>query len=179
MSIFESREDKQFRKEIQHRQEENAISFAGKVLEQNTLAVDSQISAKILELRNRFLDWRIDGKKIWCAEKYPLKEPYLDEAVSFVGEGEPEAVVQDIESVLADIYTLIHKYEDDDETCAALTYEFNSAVMARQNLIVNSRITGKPVKVAKSYYVKSEANIIRDDNQKRNEQQQGQGFTKW
>lgn len=179
MDFLESKEDKQFRKELEHRQEEAALSLSGKMLDQNNIALDAQVSARILEVNRRFLDWRVskDGS-IYCAEKYPLREPYMDESLCFINEGEEQAIINDIDSLLNDIYNLIKKYEADENICMRWVHEFNSAVMARQGLLTNSRITGKPVKVAKSYYMRTEANISREQPQNNN-QPQNNKFAKW
>lgn len=178
MGFFTSKEDEQFGKELETKQEENALGLSSKMIDNGNVAYDAQVSGKILEFSRRFLDWRLDKKgKMFLNEKFELKEPYLDEALCFIDEGEEKAVVNDIESALSDNYNaILHKYDDDLNLCRAFAIEFNHMSTALQSLKANSRITGKPIKAAKSQWVETQANIQRTNTNNNNNSQPSNKF---
>jgi hypothetical protein len=159
---FESNESKFARDQVASDRESRLIDNDSRVAEAmfdpNKVALDSQVSALILQVNASFLKYKIDyknGTKI-CLEHYPFIEPWGDEPVSFL-EGQKPNIIGEIDMLLSEMYKYTETYEEP-------TYRtFNEVVRIRQSLLGLSRATGRAAKVAKSQYVESNANIRRDN----------------
>lgn len=137
------------------------VSLAQQMFDPNKVAIDSQVSALLLEMKSRFLEYDIDYKKktMVCIEKYPYLEPWGEEPKSFL-EGQKPQIISEIDMLLSEMYNYSKKYDED------MSGVFNEVVRVRQSLLGLSRATGKAAKVSKSQYVESNAFIRRDQQNK-------------
>jgi len=141
------------------------VRVAESMFDPNKVALDSQISAIILEVKSRFLKYKVDYNKgtVICVEKFPFVEPWGDEPVSFL-EGQKPNIIGEIDMLLSEMYKFTDNYDEP-------TYKtFNEIVRVRQSLMGLSRATGRAAKVAKSQYVESNAFIRRDGGGNKSEQ---------
>ncbi len=155
------------------KQMENDTRVAESMFDPSKVAMDSHVSAIILEVKSRFLKYKVDYKAgtIICLEKYPYVEPWGDEPVSFL-EGQKPNIVGEIDMLLSEMYKFTETYE------RPTTKTFNEVVRVRQSLLGLSRATGRAAKVAKSQYVESNSSIRRsvDERKKSNRGLLGLGF---
>ena len=133
------------------------VSLAQQMFDPNKVAIDSQVSALLLEMKSRFLEYDIDYKRktMICIERYPYLEPWGEEPKSFL-EGQKPQIISEIDMLLSEIYNYSKKYDED------MSGIFNEVVRVRQSLLGISRATGKAAKVSKSQYVESNAFVRRD-----------------
>ena len=166
---FESEDVKlakaQIRNDRENRMMDNDSRVAESMFDPNKVAMDSQISALILQVNTRFLKYKIDYKNntITCIETKPYIEPWGDEPVAFL-EGQKPNIIGEIDMLLSEMYRFSETYEDDTWRT------FNEVVRVRQSMLGLSRATGRAAKVAKSQYVESNAMIRRDGLQNKPEQ---------
>lgn len=155
----------QLQADKENRMMDNDSRVAESMFDPNKVALDSQISALILEVKSRFLKYKVDYKNgtFICIERYPFVEPWGDEPVSFL-EGQKPNIIGEIDMLLSEMYKFTDNYDEP-------TYKtFNEIVRVRQSLMGLSRATGRAAKVAKSQYVESNALIRRDGMQNKAEQ---------
>lgn len=163
---FDSNEVKLAKAQLENDRESKDLEHDSRVAESmfdpNKVALDSQISALILQVNNRFLKYKIDykGGTFICVEKKPYLEPWGDEPVSFL-EGQKPAIIGEIDMLLSEMYRFSETYSDDTWRT------FNEVVRVRHSMLGLSRATGRAAKVAKSQYVESNALIRRDVPQKK------------
>jgi len=169
LGIGNSIPQRQLKQDERFRKEENDATLARDLVDPRNVAYDSQVSAMILDVNRHFLNWRFDeaSQKWRLDEKYPFKEPYFDEPLSFMTDDE-RLILNQMDNSLSIIYNMVKKYEWDDRPDNAkwIMYwvgEFNTIVSARTAFLINSRTTGKASKVAKSMYVDSSASIRRGE----------------
>ena len=155
----------QLQNDKENRMMDADVRVAESMFDPNKVALDSQISALILETKSRFLKYRVDFSKgtFICLEKYPFVEPWGDEPVSFL-EGQKPNIIGEIDMLLSEMYKFTDNYDEPTHKT------FNEIVRVRQSLMGLSRATGRAAKVAKSQYVESNALIRRDGNMQKPEQ---------
>ena len=165
---FDSNEIKLAKAQLNQDRESKELEMDARVAESmfdpNKVALDSQISALILQVNSRFLKYRIDYKNgtATCIETYPYVEPWGEEPVSFL-EGQKPAIIGEIDMLLSEMYRFTETY--DEKTVAT----FNELVRVRQSMLGLSRATGRAAKVAKSQYVESNATVRRDSTGQKKE----------
>jgi len=156
-------QEKQFNQQLAQNAEANDTN-AAIAMNDTPVALDPQVSAMLLDVQRRFLKWKIvrvlneDGSQEYkwvCQEKYPYKEPYADEALSFMEEDEERRLLNMFGATLAQVKQFADKYDVD------WSLAFNGVVSIRENFLLNSRTTGRPGKLAKSQFVESNAMIAR------------------
>lgn len=145
-------------KEISESQQETML--AQSMLNAGQVSMDTQVSALILEMKQRFLKYKIiknDGEEPFalCVETYPYLEPWGEESRCFL-EGNYPKLVGEIDMLLSELYNYSERYDED------MSGAFNELVRVRHSILGLSRATGKAAKVAKSQFVESSANIRRD-----------------
>lgn len=157
----ESDLSKQLKQEKEIKGEEQDTAMAQQMFDPNKVAIDSQVSALLLEMKSRFLKYDIDyrHKTMVCVEKYDYIEPWGEEPKSFLEQNKPQ-IISEIDMLLSEVYNYSNKYDED------MSGVFNEIVRVRQSLLGISRATGKAAKVSKSQYVESNAFIRRDQQQK-------------
>ena len=154
---------RQFNQQMDQSAEANDSNVAV-AMSKPEVAYDPQVSAMLLDVQRRFLKWKIvrttngvgqEEFKWECAEKYPYKEPYSDEALAFMEDDEEKKLLNMFGSTMAQVKTVADKNDFDWH------YAFNNIVAIRENFLLNSRTTGKPGKLSKSQFVDSTAAITR------------------
>lgn len=159
MGIFGGNNDlvKQMSHERDLREMDNDTQLAQQMFDPNKVAIDSQVSALILEMKSRFLKYRLDAERgtFTCVEKYPYLEPWGEESRSFL-EGFKPSVVGTIDMFLSEAYSFSEKYDE------SICNTFNEVVRVRHSFLGLSRATGKAAKVAKSQFIESSAMVRRD-----------------
>ncbi len=168
-------EAQRFDREMVANEEANALDVASKMTGAAQIAYDAQVSAQILGIGRRFLQYKeqavrdnegnIVDMKLVCMEKFCFREPYLDESLSALDDT-GRFLLNDMDNTLSIIYNTVKKYENDSNRdnvgwCAYWVNEFNTIVSSRSSLLINSRATGKNMKLAKSQYVETAASINR------------------
>ena len=163
MGFFESSEAKEQRrsleKQLDVQKDSSDVGLTQQMVEQGRVAYDPQVSAMLLECKRRFLPWKPNYKKgtIELDAKYSgLVEPFGEEALGFLTD-EEKLLLYDIDANLGDVFAYGEKYGFDGNTIRL----FNNIVNFRTSFLVGSRTTGKPQKLAKSFYVQAQSRIER------------------
>jgi len=148
---------RQFNEEMSQRRDEADMGMAQQMFDPRKVAMDSQVSALLLEIESRFLKYKIDYERnqLVCTEKYKYLEPWGEEAKCFL-EGTKPGIIGEIDMLLAETYAFSEKYDE------SMINVFNEVVRVRFSLLNLSRATGKAAKLAKSQFVESTAQIRRD-----------------
>lgn len=135
----------------------NLANSAQQMVDANKVTMDAQVSSRILQRDERFLNYRIDYDKgvMIKLDRFDYVEPWGEEPICFLDGNKPN-VIGEIDMLLSEIYANSMKYGDD------LHNSFNELVRVRQSMMGISRATGKAPKVAKSQYVESNAFVRRD-----------------
>lgn len=158
MPLFgDTPEQKQFKEEMAQRRDESDANMAQQMFDPRKVAMDSQVSALLLEMESKFLKYRVDFEKnqLICTEKYGYVEPWGEEPRCFLGT-EKERLVELLDMLLSEVYAYSNKYDE------PMVNSFNEFVHLRFSKLNISRATGKAAKLAKSQFVESTAEIRRD-----------------
>jgi len=150
-------------------EEANAMQYAASRDVQQVASPD-QVSAIILAEPKRYLNWQYDkeqNKYYLDPKDSGLLEPYGDEPYSFVDaqKQEPELLLES-ELHMSAIRTYMQKYGKEPGALGL----FNNYVRARQSVLVVSRTTGKPGKLAKSQFIDTTAAFARGNLPKPNKE---------
>jgi len=163
MGLFESSEEKnakkQFNEQMNIQNDSNDFALAQQLNEQGRVAFEPQVSAMLLEQSKRFLPWKLDSKSgmLYLPEKYKgLNEPYGEEARGFLTD-EEKLLLYDIDANWIEIFNFGEKFGFDDNVIQL----FNNMVNFRLSFLLGSRTTGKPQRLAKSFFVGSQSRIER------------------
>ena len=156
---------RQFETQIAVSDDANDTEIMKVMQDPSRIAYDPQVSAMLIEVSRRFLNWKVeqvkdaDGKiqsYLVCKEVYPYKEPYGDEALAFMSDVDEKALLNQFGDSLSLVKMFADKYNLD------WSLPFNQMVTVRENFLLNSRTTGKGSKLAKSQLTESTASIRRE-----------------
>jgi hypothetical protein len=168
--IFPNKEDKNFKAQLDNQQEESALGYAGRSQEWVTGKEDAQVNLYIVSNSRKFLKYKpVKINRSGVEEIVYVKdegdfaflEPYNDDDPLSFAEPELQTVINEFGRALSDIYEYVHKYAEDPDEINSLIADFNMIVRLRNDLLANTRASGKAVKAAKSQTFSNQAEIIR------------------
>lgn len=96
-------------------------------------------------------------------------EPISDDDPLSFSDEDLRLLINDIDEALSTVYAYIKVYPEDSCEVRGMVVDFNRLAMLRQSLAGNTRLTGKPPKLAKSQFVSGEARVqrVRDEQSNR------------
>lgn len=167
--ILPNKEDKNFQRQMDASEEENALGYAGRSQEWITGKEDAQVNLYIVSNSRKFLKYKpvkisrdgLDTVVYVKDEPYDFLEPYNDDDPLSFSDPDLQIVVNEFGRALSDVYEYVHKYEDDPDEIKSLVADFNMIVRLRNDVLANTRTTGKAVRAAKSQTFSTEAQIRR------------------
>jgi hypothetical protein len=170
--ILPNKEDKNFNRQMEASEEENALGFAGRSQEWITGKEDAQVNLYIVSNSRKFLKYKPvkinrDGAEqvVYIRDEgdFNFLEPYNDDDPLSFSDPDLQIVINEFGRALSDIYEYVHKYAEDPEEIKSLIADFNMIVRLRNDLLANTRTTGKAVRAAKSQTFSTEASIRRSN----------------
>jgi len=166
-----SKEDKAFDRQMRSEEDKSAMDYSSRSNDWATAGQESQVSMYVVSNNRKFLKYKpvkitrsgVEEVIFVKDEKYDFLEPYNDDDPLSFGSDELATIINEFGRALSDIYEYVYKYDSKENLSEinALVADFNMIVRLRNDCLANSRTTGKPVKLAKSQFVSSEAQIIR------------------
>lgn len=167
--ILPNKEDQNFKRQMEASEEENALGYAGRSQEWITGKEDAQVNLYIVSNSRKFLKYKpikisnggVDSVVYVKDEPFDFLEPYNDDDPLSFSDPELQIVVNEFGRALSDIYEYCHKYQGDTSELKSLVADFNMIVRLRNDVLANTRTTGKAVRAAKSQTFSTEAQITR------------------
>ena len=167
-----SPEARAFDRQMKAEEEKTAMDYSNRSNDWATAGQESQVSMYVVSNNRKFLKYKpvkiknregLEEVIFVKDEKYGFIEPYNDDDPLSFGSDDLQTVINEFGRALSDIYEYVYKYDSPEniDEINALVGDFNMIVRLRNDCLANSRTTGKPVKLAKSQFVASEAQIIR------------------
>lgn len=182
--VLPNKEDKALKQQQAMEEENSALGYAGRSNEWVTGKEDAQVNLYIVSNSRKFLKYKpvkinrggVEDVVYVRDETYDFLEPYNDDDPLSFSDPELQIVINEFGRALSDIYEYVHKYADDPDEINSLVADFNMIVRLRNDLLANTRTTGKAVKAAKSQTLSTQAEIIRRQAASDQQQQKKFGF---
>ena len=158
-----------FNRQMQAEEENSALGYAGRSNEWVTGKEDAQVNLYIVSNSRKFLKYKpvkitrggVEELVYVKDEPYAFIEPYNDDDPLSFSDQELQKVLNEFGRALSDIYEYVRKYPEDESEVNSMVADFNMVVRFRNDLLANTRTTGKAVRAAKSQTISSQAEIIR------------------
>lgn len=170
MGLFKpNKEEQNFNRQMNAEEEGSALGYAGRSNEWVTGKEDAQVNLYIVSNSRKFLKYKpvkinrsgVEELVYVRDEQFPFLEPYNDDDPLSFSDPELQKVINEFGRALSDIYEYVYKYPRDTSELLSLVADFNMIVRLRNDLLGNTRTTGKAVKAAKSQTLSTQADIIR------------------
>jgi len=167
--LVPNKEDQNFKRQMEASEEENALGYAGRSQEWITGKEDAQVNLYIVSNSRKFLKYKpfkintngVESVVYVKDEPFAFLEPYNDDDPLSFSDSQLQIVVNEFGRALSDIYEYCHKYPGDTDEIRSLVADFNMIVRLRNDVLGNTRTTGKAVRAAKSQTFSTEAQIRR------------------
>lgn len=167
--ILPNKEDQNFKRQMEASEEENALGYAGRSQEWITGKEDAQVNLYIVSNSRKFLKYKpvkinnngVESVVYVKDEPFEFLEPYNDDDPLSFSDPELQIVINEFGRALSDIYEYCHKYPGEKDEIKSLVADFNMIVRLRNDVLANTRTTGKAVRAAKSQTFSTEAQITR------------------